>query len=316
MVACGARRGRLLQRRAPGPPSTAPGEVGSPSTTTDPIEHITTPDGRTRDYVLHVPSPEPSGPRPLVLMFHGGSGTAQGMEGIAHFDQISDEHGFIAVYPQGWERSWNDHVGNTPAEKAGVDDVAFVGALLDRLESTLPVDPRSVAVTGLSNGGLLSELLGCTLAPRLAVIAPVAASMPQAVAPTCAPSRPVSVLEIHGTDDPFIPYGGGQGKGFGGGAPVVSAEDSNAEWARLDRCGSAASTSRLPDAAHDGTEVVVSTHSGCDGGAAVELYTVQGGGHTWPGGRQYWPMKLIGVTTRQFDAGEVLWQFLQQHPST
>ncbi len=314
LVGCGFRReGRVGVglRRTPASPFV----TGASPAAGDVVEQLVTPDGRTRQYIVHVPSPRPSGQLPLVLLFHGGDGTAAGMERIAHFDAVADEHGILAVYPEGYQKSWNDGAGNAPAEVAGVDDVAFVSALLDRLESDFPVDVGRVAAGGLSNGGLFSELLGCALAGRLAVIEPVAAPLPAAIAPNCRPARPVSILAIHGTDDPLVLYQGGQGRGFGGGAVVLSAQDSIAEWARLDGCSPGSSTSSLPDRAKDGTTVNVTAFAGCTGGAAVQLYTVHGGGHTWPGGEQYAPASLVGVTTQQFDAGELLWTFLAAHPS-
>ena len=151
-----------------------------------------------------------------------------------------------------------------------------------------------MAAAGISNGALLTELLGCRLAGRLTLIVPVAGPLPVSVAPGCRPARPVSVLAVHGTADPVVPYDGGQVHGVGGGTKVLSAPASLAVWARLDRCSAVPVRGTLADT----TDVGLRTYTGCAGGAVVELATVPGGGHTWPAGRP-------------FDTGELLWSVLR-----
>jgi polyhydroxybutyrate depolymerase len=285
------------------------GTATSP-TGNDAQQTLRTTDRRDRTFYVHVPKPRPSGAMALVLLFHGGGGDAPGMERIAHFDRLADEHGILAIYPQGFQDSWNDGAGNTPAEKAGVDDVAFVSSLLDWAQAHYLVDPNRVAAAGFSNGALFAELVGCRLAGRLSLIFPVAGPLPTDVAPGCRPGRPLSVVAVHGAADPVVPYGGGQGQGFSGGARVLSAPESIAEWARLDGCGPTATDAAQPSTVSDGTTVSLTSYSGCSAKATVELYTVSGGGHTWPGGEQYAPINIVGRASRQFDAGELLWTLL------
>lgn len=263
--------------------------------------------GRTRVYFVHHPSSAKTG-APVVLLLHGGTGTAEGMQRIAHFNQVSDAHGFVAVYPQGYRRSWNDGRGNTPAARDGVDDVAFISALVDRLVATDGVDKTRVLAGGLSNGAFMSQRLGCELADKIKAIAPVAGPMGTNLAATCHPARTVSVLEVHGTDDPLIPYNGGHDNGRGGGGDDLSVIDTYNRWRTLDACPASVDT-RLPDKVNDGTHVVVHTSRPCRDSGAVELYTVEGGGHTWPGGEQYLPAAVVGKTSRQFDASETIWEF-------
>jgi polyhydroxybutyrate depolymerase len=180
--------------------------------------------------------------------------------------------------------------------------------MLDALSAEFGIDASRVYVTGLSNGAIFTERLGCELADRIAGIAPVAGSMPPGEAANCHPSRPIPVLLMHGTDDPVVPYAGGEVGGSVGGT-VLSAPQTFDVWTQIDGCSGQPVTGQLPDRAHDGTQVQTQTFSSCSGGTAVALYTIQGGGHTWPGGEQSAPVGVIGRTTQQFDATEVAWQF-------
>jgi polyhydroxybutyrate depolymerase len=250
--------------------------------------------GHRRTYIVHAPKTVPPGRLAVVVAFHGAGDTAAGMEQETGLDATADAHGFLAVYPQGYENTWNEGAGHTPAEQAGIDDVAFTAALIAQLERTFPVDPGAIAATGFSNGALLAEYLGCRLASSLAVIAPVAGPLPASVSARCRPSRPVSVLAFHGTADTGIPYGGGPFPGVGGGTTVLSAPGSAARWARLDRCARQKRTSPA------GAAYGVTAYSGCAGGASVALYTLVGGPHAWP-------------RARGLDANTVLWSFLRAH---
>jgi polyhydroxybutyrate depolymerase len=265
-------------------------------------------DGRTREYWVHVPSGGRRTGFPVVFLLHGGGGTAEGMERIAHYNQVADAHGVLAVYPQGWQRSWNDGRPNTPAAKNHVDDVKFISMLIDKLAADYSIDRSRVFASGLSNGAFMSQRLGCELAGRIKAIAPVAGTMGTEYAPTCHPSRPVSILEIHGTDDPLIPFNGGQDHGRDGGTTDVSVMNTYNFWVSTDGCPAPA-VSQLPDTANDGTTTTPHTARPCTNGSAALLYVVNGGGHTWPGGAQYLPAAVVGKTSRDFDASETITQF-------
>jgi len=270
--------------------------------------HTISVDGRTREYWVHLPSGGQRTGLPLVLLLHGGTGTAEGMERIAHYNRVADAHGVLAVYPQGWRRSWNDGRPNTPAAKNHVDDVKFISVLIDRLAVDYGIDRSRVFASGLSNGGFMSQRLGCELADRIKAVAPVAGTMGTEYAPACHPSRPVSILEVHGTDDPLIPFNGGQDKGRDGGTTDVSVMATYDFWVTTDGCPTPV-LSQLPDTANDGTTTTVHTARPCTNGSAALLYVVNGGGHTWPGGEQYLPAALVGKTSRDWDASETITQF-------
>jgi polyhydroxybutyrate depolymerase len=268
--------------------------------------------GRTRVYEVHMPATGPRSGLPVVFLFHGSAGTGVGTEWIAHFDSTSDRNGFLAVYPEGYQRTWNDGRGTTPAEKAKVDDIAFVSAMIDRLGADYKIDRARVFATGLSNGAMLAERLGCQLAGKIAAIALVAGPMPSNLSSSCRSGRPVPVLEIHGTSDPLIPYAGGQLKaGLG---DVLSARATFTLWRARDACSREPVTTQLPRKPSDPTSTTVQTSSGCKDGSSVVLYTVNGGGHTWPGGALYLPVRLIGPVTRTFDASQTIWDFFASVP--
>ncbi|MCY1081674.1 alpha/beta hydrolase family esterase [Archangium lansingense] len=183
-----------------------------------------------------------------------------------------------------------------------VDDVAFVDAMLADLDTRLCLDTKRIYATGLSNGGFLSYRLACERAGQIAAIAPVAG---MAGFEPCSPVRPVSVMHFHGTDDQVILYGGGSVPFLGGAYP--SAEASVARWATIDVClGDAIPT-------YDQGDSTCDTVTNCGQGTAVTLCTVQGGGHTWPGGLIP-PEAGLGFTTQDLDATGQMWLFFQAHP--
>ncbi len=268
-----------------------------------------------RTYYLHVPaSYDAAKPTPLVLAFHGGGGTGKGMVALTGFSTLSDQKGFIVAYPDAIDKHWNDGRVVNPT----VDDVTFVSGLVEHLAGTLNIDRKRVYATGISNGGIFSNKLGCELSGQLAAIGPVAGTLAENDAAHCAPKQPVSVIAFHGTDDPLVPFNGGtvRSSDIGGiGGNVLSASDTAAHWAKFDGCTGTPALSDLPDAdTRDGTRVQRVTLGSCQGGNEVVLYMITGGGHTWPGGLQYLPALVIGRTSRDIDATQLIWEFFAGHP--
>lgn len=271
--------------------------------------------GLGRTYLVHVPPGDANAPRPLLLVFHGGGGTARGMPRFTRMDEVADRAGLIVAYPQGIDRHWND---GRASIKNKADDVGFVRALIDTLERGYNVDRRRVYAAGISNGGIFVERLACDLSDRLAGVAVVAGALAQDYSPQCRPSRPVSVLEFEGTADPIVPYGGGRVVDFGGhgeGGMVLSAEATTAFWARVDGCATAGALQpQSVRAKLDPTRAYFQDWQGCRDGSAVALYQIQDGGHTWPGGPQYLPRFIVGRASRQVDASEAMVRFFLDHP--
>src|SRR3954453_21116917 len=224
LPACGVRgasAGRVATAAAGGTPPVVARRAGTTA-------HSITVDGRERAYTLHLPPAVATGTAlPLVLVFHGGGGEGKQMPALTGMNAIADREGFVTAYPDGIDRNWNDgrYSQAIATQRFNLDDVGFVSMLIDELAATLPIGRSRVFATGISNGGMFSQRLGCELADKGAAIAPVAGSLPGVLAPGCAPSRPMPVLMIHGDTDPLVPWNGGPVAGSGNRGRVLSVAD-------------------------------------------------------------------------------------------
>ncbi|GAA4249990.1 extracellular catalytic domain type 1 short-chain-length polyhydroxyalkanoate depolymerase [Dactylosporangium darangshiense] len=246
-----------------------------------------------------------SDPRPLVMMLHGGFGTGEQAEGYYGWDALADAEGFAVVYPDGLDRAWN--VGGSCCGvpgRAGVDDVAFLRAVVEQMDDIVPggVDPSRVYATGISNGGLMAYRLACDT-DLFAAIGPDSATLLGA----CPKPAPVSVLHIHGAADTRIRMDGAEGDGVAriDGPPVAEVV---ASWRAVDGC-------EEPSAVVAG--VVTTSVARCPAGRAVELVTIDGAGHQWPGSASK-PLvqKVLGTDepSTALDATAVFWAFFAAHP--
>ena len=224
------------------------------------------------------------------------------------FDTLADEEGFIVAYPDATNRHWNDTRGLSPA-----DDVAFVRALVDELSRTYLVDPNRVYATGISNGGFFVQRLACDLTDKIAAVASVAATMPENLLPQCKPSRPISVLFMQGTNDPLVHSEGGiVGRNHG---RNTSLDVASKFWRDYDQTSAHSVSEALPDVdPRDGTRVHLDIYTGGKKGTEVVVYTIQGGGHTWPGGSQYLPRLLVGHVSQDINATSEIWRFFDRQP--
>jgi polyhydroxybutyrate depolymerase len=277
-------------------------------------------DHRQRTYYLHVPANLPADkPVPLVLVFHGGGGTALGMERyLTHFSQLADHEGFLVAYPEGVDKNWNDGRDNpasTPARE-NVDDLAFALALLDDICNQHNVDARRIYSTGISNGAIFSHYLAANHAEKIAAIAPVVGGIADPFYQKFHPSQPVSVLILQGTQDPLVPYGGGKiAIGNQDRGQVIATDQTVKLWVERDACQTQPVEDDLPDTdPNDGCTIKRFTYGHGQAGTEVVLYKIEGGGHTWPGGPQYFPKALIGRVCRDIDATQVIWDFFKAHP--
>ena len=259
-------------------------------------------EGRTRSYLVHVPKRLPDGPVPVVLALHGAGMNGPLMAWFSGLHAKADEAGFVVAYPNGTGRGtflvWN--AGGFGDGGGRPDDVAFLGAVLDDLETVLPVDPRRVYACGLSNGGMMCYRLAAELSERIAAVAPVAGAL---MVRNPAPRRAVPLMHVHGTRDTIVPYGDG-GRLNGGAA-------SARRWAQVAGCDDEPEEEEL---AGDDADLPVTLERWADGrdGAEVVLVTIAGGGHTWPG--QQPPVWFIGRSTRKVSANDLIWEFFVRHP--
>jgi polyhydroxybutyrate depolymerase len=274
--------------------------------------------GLTRTYSIHIGnSYDYMKSTPLVFVLHGGGGNGQDIMKHTNFNVVADRENFILVYPDGFENHWNDGRGvQWQAQIENVDDVGFISALIEKLSTEYNIDSRRIFVTGISNGGMMSHRLACELTEHIAAIAPVASNIPVSMVSKWKPSQPVSVLIINGTEDPLERWDGGEIRlGNNTYGVVLSVADTVKFWTDKNRCMAQPVSKHLSDnKPFDGTSVITTVYRGCDGNIEVVLYQIEGGGHTWPGGIQYLPQSIIGKTSREFNASEVIWQFFKEHP--
>ncbi len=277
-----------------------------------------------RTYRIHLASSYDTYEKmPLVIVLHGKGGNGKSMILLTRkgFNKLSDQEGFIVVYPDGIEMNWNDgrmdDETNDRAHRENIDDVGFISALIDTLVKEYHADPDKVYVTGISNGAIMSYRLACEVSRKITAIAPVCGSMPYLLFPQCPMTRPVSVMAINSTDDPLVPYQGGN---IYGGiikanlGKVLSVDETIGFWINRNRCSTTPVVTELPDLSPgDGTKVTRKQYINKTEGSEVILYVVSGGGHTWPGGFQYLPEKIIGKTCRDFNACEFIWSFFKKH---
>lgn len=249
--------------------------------------------GVTHGVSITLPSSyDPSKPTPVVINFHGLNMSGSLMDLMSQMSSTANAKGFIAVFPDGQDQSWNGGVCCGGAADKNLDDVGFTRALIDELEAKLCVDAKRVFATGLSTGGFFSHRLACELSDRIAAIAPVAGLMGVF---DCAPRRAMSVFQFHGTKDQIVQYSG---------VPGVPATMDG--WKTRSGCGAKKEYLRTVDTHCDRWE-------GCRDGAEVQLCTVDDGGHTWPGGPDL-TFGALGKTTTAISANELMWEFFQRHP--
>jgi polyhydroxybutyrate depolymerase len=271
------------------------------ATTTGTSEQTLTVDDRERSYVLHVGKRVGRSWRgvPLVIAFHGRWGTGRGQQWMSGFDAVADRESFVVAYPNGIGRSWNAGTGAGDAERLGIDDVHFVRTLIDDVAELVHIDRHRVFATGMSNGGNFVHRLGCELSMSLAAIAPVAGTIASGIAKQCEPERPIPVIMIHGREDAFSPFDGGE---TAGGGRVESVAATARLWAEHNRCEPEPATS------HPADGVTRLCYAPRRHGATVELYEIDGAGHTWPGAAPFAP-DLLGVTPEFPIASETIWTF-------
>lgn len=266
-----------------------------------------------RQYKVHVPpSYDPTVPTPVVFCIHGlGQNAVLFCVNGAAMDQKSDQAGFILVMPNGYQSSWNGGTCCGAASTEQLDDVALFRAIFEEVKTHLNVDVRRVYATGLSNGAYMSYRLACEASDIFAAVAPGAGAIgintigggtnPASDFTMCTPSEHVSVLDIHGTADPLVPYSL-QAPSLA----LISEEDG---------CGTTTVAATSPASAGDTTCV---SYSGCPAGIEVIGCSISGGGHCWFGspdcgtGAGALGSAIVGANSNTMVNTDAVWDFLSR----
>lgn len=256
-------------------------------------------DGLGRSYRLFVPlSLDRAKPAPLVLILAGVGNTGESMVQATGFDRVAEREGLVVAYPEGVNETWNAGYCCLGRATSGPDDVRFLTLLIDDVASKNRIDSARVYAVGVSAGAMMAYKLACEQAGRIAGVGAVAGAM---VLDACQPTRPVSVIEIHGTSDGLVPYDGGRTAG-GATQPSPPTPAVAQRWAELNRC------TTEPATRQEGA-VSTSTWTGCAAGTGVKLVTIDGGGHTWFA-------EGLGPINGAVDSTGEIWTFLSTQRRT
>jgi polyhydroxybutyrate depolymerase len=246
-------------------------------------------DGIERVYEVHVPPSYTGTTRvPLVLTIHGAHNTMAMVRGWSQMNPVSDANGFIVAYPQALD-CWNSGFV-LPGCTAAADDVGYLTSLVADIQSHACIDPKRVYATGISNGAMMAQRLGCVEADVFAAVGGVAGPNGGG----CNPSRPISVVYMHGTEDSTVGYSSARGTVTG--------------WATRNGCSSS------PTETYDMGSTRCETYGGCREGTEVVFCTITGMGHCWPEDSRCGPGGGPDFAVTDFKASPFMWEFFGRHP--
>lgn len=254
--------------------------------------------GKTRTALFFKPTASSTAKVPMLVMLHYRGGDAEGMAYLTSVSELVRDYGIWVVLPQAQSgKDWN----NDPASDNGVDDVGYLSQVIDSAVSRFPIDPKRVYMTGYSYGGFMTLRFACERPAKIAAAATVAAQFFKSENAVCNPSLGVPMMMINGTSDSRTKYDSTLG--------VLTVPATAARWATIDGCPASPRRTSLPDIANDKTTVVLDTYLGCATGE-VDLYTINGGGHTWPGSDSN--CGLCGRTSYDIDGTHAVWEFVKR----
>jgi len=258
-------------------------------------------DGETRAYRLYIPAAyDGTEPVPLVFNLHGyGSNNVQ-QEAYGDFRPIADTANFIICHPQGLPDDFGTNHWNCFGTSS-VDDVGFISALIDTIYANYNIYGNQIYSTGMSNGGFMSYKLACRLSGRIAAVASVTGSITPIEYDDCITNHPMPAMQIHGTEDPTVPYEGS--------FLFMPVEDVVDHWVTFNECDTDPVVTEVPDI--DETDGCTATHYVYENGllgSTVEFYKINGGEHTWPGSEF-----VTSITNNDFNASVEIWRFFRQY---
>ncbi len=273
-----------------------------------------------RYYEIHVPpSYDKKASFPLVLAFHGGGGDQITMRFVSKMDSTANRKGFIVVYPAGTNKTfplsnrfllWNDGRPYQDGSYSTVDDVQYVREVLDDMQLFFKIDTKKIFACGYSNGAQFSYRLAKQLSGRIAAIAAIAGQRPaDDFFPP--PPRSMAIMHFAGKKDTVCPYDGGDPQYF---TPELQTSlkpvtETIKSWVDFNGC------SEKPEVKRTG-KAVMERYSNCKDNVEVVLWTLEDGGHTWPGGNVVPAAEKLGLGPINQDifASDIIWEFFERHP--
>jgi polyhydroxybutyrate depolymerase len=288
--------------------------------TTNPSQHSLIWQGYERRYLLRLPPKEKMQPKlPILFVLHGGGGKPEGMISLTNgrFHELADQDGFIIVYPAAIDKNWNDGRKDhyVSSWQKNIDDVGFIVAIIEQLKEKYLIDTNRIFSCGMSNGGFMTSRLLCDRSDVVRAGAIITATLSEDYVSECQAETPSAVLVINGTADPLVPYDGGyvtvfrQKRG-----KVISTADFIALWKEKNGCLDVVDSLEIKNSVDDGTYVRMKKYANCKNASTVAIYTVYGGGHCWPGGKQYLGKRIIGKTNYDINATDIIWDFFKNLP--
>ena len=274
-----------------------------------------------RKFTVHTPTGfTNTTPVSAVLMLHGNGGTMQNSQNFTNLNSVSNSNGFLAVYPEGYGIvssggfSWADGRG-TSADIAGIDDLGFINKLLDTLLANYNIDTNKIYICGFSNGGYMTQRFACEQNQRFAAMASLGSIMDTSLYSSCNPQRPIPMMFVIGTADPFVPFNGGVANGSGGLVnQIINADTLVDFWKINNNCIQTNPPINLPDIdLTDNSTVTLFNFTNCACNSDVKFYRINGGGHTWPGVEIPLYEVVAGETNEDIQASVELWNFFNAH---
>ena len=266
-------------------------------------------DGEKRKFRIYFPENyDENSIHPVVIALHGRFGSGKQMEKSSLFNPIADENDVVMVYPDGYKKSWNDGRNEGPASEDNIDDVGFIDALINLIIGDYGVDDSRIYVCGMSNGGFMSMRLAHELNDRIAAFGTVTGSLSSDY--NVSLNQPVPVMLIAGTEDPLVPYGGGEVAESG--TYSLGFENLLDHYATNNTCATL-NIQQLPQVNDDGVNTEKWVYSDCTNNAKCVLFKNIGAGHTWPSGESSLGENTVGKESSEIDASRELMNFFLQY---
>ncbi|MEB3806496.1 MAG: hypothetical protein GSR73_03170 [Desulfurococcales archaeon] len=262
--------------------------------------------GMKREYYVYRPGE--ADPRVLVILLHGGGGSAERMMKTvgAGFNDYARQYGYLLAYLQAAGAAWNNGL---EAVGVDVDDVGFVKAVIEVAASRYNV--THVFLVGMSSGGMMALRAACEIGYMIDGVAAVSANLPSSIAGECKLTGETGLLIIHGTMDPIVPWEGGPVRALGRErGEVLSTWDTVGFWLKANGCRNQSAPTHVIDRVDDGTRVEFYDFR-CKG-APVLLYKIVGGGHPWPGAPSRLPERVVGRGCKEIDATKLVIDFINR----